>query len=85
MDLAHNAGAMTISLTNHSQSPLARISDICLVTAARQGVFREEEMASSLAAMTLIEAIYVGICVHRREASIQAARMTRRATVDRKF
>jgi DNA-binding MurR/RpiR family transcriptional regulator len=55
------------------------------VTAARQGVFREEEMASSLAAMTLIEAIYVGICVHRREASIQAARMTRRATVDRKF
>lgn len=84
MDLARKAGAMTISLTNHSQSPLAGISDICLVTAARQGIFREEEMASSLAAMALIEAIYVGICVHRRDASIEAARMTRRATVDRK-
>jgi RpiR family carbohydrate utilization transcriptional regulator len=85
MDLARKAGAMTIALTNHSRSPLADISDICLVTAVRQGIFREEEMASSLAAMMLIEAIYVGICVHRHDASIEAARMTRRATVDRKF
>lgn len=85
MQLARNAGAMTISITNHSQSPLAHVSDVCLLTAVRQGVFREEDMASSLAALTLIEAIYVGICVHRRDASIEAVRMTRRATVDRKF
>lgn len=82
MQLARNAGAMTISITNHSQSPLAHVSDVCLLTAVRQGVFREEDMASSLAALTLIEAIYVGICVHRRDASIEAVRMTRRA--DRK-
>ncbi len=85
IELARNAGAMTISLTSHSQSPLARLSDICLVTASRQGAFRENEMASSLATMTLIEAIYVGICVYRRDASIEAARRTRRATAGRKL
>jgi len=84
VELASNSSAKTISITNHSQSPLARISDICLITAARQGIFREEEMASSIAVMTLIEAIYVGICLQRRDTIIEASRLTRRATVNRK-
>ncbi|GIV70296.1 MurR/RpiR family transcriptional regulator [Caldilinea sp.] len=83
--LAKERGACTIGITNHSNSPLTRHSDYCLLTSTRVTQFREEEMASNLAMLALTEAIYVGICVQRADASIQAASKTMQATRHRKY
>ena len=42
-------------------------------------------MASNLATLALTEALYVGICVQRSDASAQAASKTMRATRHRKY
>lgn len=85
LELAKQRGARTICITNHSDSPLTRYSDLCLFTSTRASHFREEEMASNLATLALTEALYVGICVRRADASAQAVSKTMRATQHRKY
>ncbi len=85
LELAKQRGTRTICITNHSDSPLTRHSDFCLFTATRISHFREERMASNLATLALTEALYVGICVERSDASAQAVSQTLRATGHRKY
>ena len=85
LELAKKRGARTICITNHSDSPLTRHGDFCLFTSTRVSHFREEEMASNLATLALTEALYVGICVRRSDASAQAVSQTMRATRHRKY
>jgi DNA-binding MurR/RpiR family transcriptional regulator len=85
LQLAKERGAKTICITNHSDSPLTRYGDFCLFTSTRVSHFREEEMASNLATLALTEALYVGICVQRSDASTQAVSKTMRATQHRKY
>lgn len=83
--LAKERGARTICITNHSDSPITRHCDFCLCTSTRASHFREEEMASNLATLALTEALYVGICVKRSDAAVQAVSKTMWATRHRKY
>jgi DNA-binding MurR/RpiR family transcriptional regulator len=85
LELAKQRGARTICITNHSDSPLTRYGDFCLFTSTRVSHFREERMSSNLATLALTEALYVGICVARSDASVQAVSKTLRATEHRKY
>ncbi len=85
LELAKQRGARTVCITNHSDSPITRYGDFCLFTSTRVSHFREEEMASNLATLALTEALYVGICVQRSDASVQAVSKTMRATRHRKY
>lgn len=85
LELTKQRGARTVCITNHSDSPLTRFGDFCLFTAARASNFGEERMASNLATLALTEALYVGICVERSDASAQAVSKTVRATGHRKY
>lgn len=85
LKLAKQRGASTVCITNHSDSPLTRYGDFCLFTSTRVSHFREEHMASNLAMLALTEALYVGICVERSDASVQAVSKTLRATGHRKY
>ncbi|MCK6628800.1 MAG: MurR/RpiR family transcriptional regulator [Anaerolineae bacterium] len=85
LELAKQRGARTVCITNHSDSPLTRYGDFCLFTSTRVSHFGEERMASNLATLALIEALYVGICVARSDASVQAVSKTLRATEHRKY
>lgn len=85
LELAKQRGARTLCITNHSDSPLTRHSDLCLFTSTRVSYFREETLSSNLATLALTEALYVGICVYRSDASVQAVSKTMRATQHRKY
>jgi RpiR family transcriptional regulator, carbohydrate utilization regulator len=85
LELAKQRRAQTVCITNHSDSPLTRYGDFCLFTATRVSHFREERMASNLATLALTEALYVGICVARSDASARAVSQTLRATGHRKY
>lgn len=85
LELAKQRGAQTVCITNHSDSPLTRHSDFSLFTSTRVSHFLEEHPASSLAMLALTEALYVGICVERSDASAQAVSKMLRATEHRKY
>lgn len=85
LELAKQHGARTVCITNHSDSPLTRHGDFCLFTAVRVSHFREERLDSSLAMLAMTEALYVGICIKRSDAMLQAVSKTIRATEHRKY
>ncbi len=85
LKLAKERGARTVCITNHTASPLTRYSDICLFTASRVSYFRQERLESNLAMLALTEALFMGICIARSDATVQAVCKTDRATEHRKY
>jgi len=69
---AKQAGATGILLTSHRDTPLGQVADIVLVTVCRETRFRTEAMASRIAHLSLIDALYVAVGMRRGEAA-QAA------------
>ncbi|WP_127503855.1 MurR/RpiR family transcriptional regulator [Actinoplanes solisilvae] len=54
-------GARTVALTNFPKSPITRVADLVLTTAARETTFRSGAMASRLAQLTVIDCLFVGV------------------------
>ncbi|TVQ39151.1 MAG: SIS domain-containing protein [Spirochaetaceae bacterium] len=64
--LARERKATVISLTSYAQSPLARETDICLVSTARSSPFTGENAAARIAQLNILDALFV--CVAFRDA-----------------
>jgi DNA-binding MurR/RpiR family transcriptional regulator len=58
---AGRRGALTVALTNFPKSPITRVADLVLTTAARETTFRSGAMASRLAQLTVIDCVFVGV------------------------
>lgn len=63
-------GATTILLTSFANTPLGGEADIVLVTAARETVFRTEAMASRIAHLCVVDALYVTAAMRRFDTAI---------------
>jgi RpiR family carbohydrate utilization transcriptional regulator len=62
---ARGAGATSILLSSYANTPLSRLADVELVTASRETLFRTEALASRLAHLSLIDALYVAVATKR--------------------
>ncbi|MGC9668689.1 MurR/RpiR family transcriptional regulator [Planosporangium sp. 12N6] len=58
---AGRQGALTVALTNFPKSPITRVADLVLTTAARETTFRSGAMASRLAQLTVVDCVFVGV------------------------
>lgn len=81
---AKRRGAVTVALTNFPQSPLAKIADLVLTTAARETTFRSGAMASRLAQLTVIDCVFVGVAQLTYEATREALDATYEAVSGRR-
>jgi len=79
------AGAVTIAITNHADSPLGRAADIVLSTAARETPFRPGAMGSRIAQMMIVDCLFVGVAQHSYDSSIAALQKTHAAVRGRKL
>lgn len=85
LHVAKESGARTVSITNHSRSPLTHYGDLQIVAAARASHVHDERLDSSLAMLALIEALFVGVYWARADATERAVFQTLRATDHRKY
>ncbi len=85
LQIAKEAGATTICITNHARSPIVNIADIKLFTASRETAFKSDATASRIAQLTIIDALYVGVALKRYEQSAENIRKTRKATVGKRY
>ncbi|HZC72371.1 MAG TPA: MurR/RpiR family transcriptional regulator [Jatrophihabitans sp.] len=82
---AHRHGAHTIGLTSVPRSRLANVADLVLVTAARETTFRSGAMASRIAALSVVDVLFVAVAQLRYDATIAALDATRNAVAIRRF
>jgi RpiR family carbohydrate utilization transcriptional regulator len=69
---ARAAGATVIALTSFQRSPVTRIAHVVLVTASAETAFRVEAMASRIAHLSVIDALYVALATRRRHDALEA-------------
>lgn len=79
LDLAGEAGARTVALTNFPDSPLAAAADVVLLTAAREQRFRSGALGSRIAQLTVVDCLFTGVVQATYDASATAIRRTREA------
>ena len=63
VEAARKAGAVTAAVTSYARSPLTSAVDHALVAGGRQLGFRVEAMASRLAHLCVLDALYVGVAM----------------------
>lgn len=79
LEAAHGNGATTIALTNFPYSQLAEGADIVLTTAARESPLRSGATASRIAALTVVDCLYIVVAQRNLKRVRQAVRATRDA------
>jgi len=82
--LARRSGATTVAVTNFPRSPLARVADHVLTTAARETTFRSGATASRLAQLTVVDCVFVGVAQRTYDTSQRALDLTHDAVRDRR-
>jgi RpiR family carbohydrate utilization transcriptional regulator len=82
---AKSNGATTICITHRATSPITKVSDIKLHTAAKQTAFSSSASSSRIAQLTIIDTLYVGIALRHYDRSLATIGKTREATEAKRY
>jgi DNA-binding MurR/RpiR family transcriptional regulator len=73
---ASSRNATTVAITNFPGSPIARFTDHVLTTAARETTFRSGAMASRIAALTVVDCLFVAVAQRNYQHTLRALERT---------
>lgn len=73
---ARKQRATTVAITNFPGSPIAMIADHVLTTAARETTFRSGAMASRIAALTVVDCLFVAVAQRNYRQTMRALERT---------
>lgn len=76
LEVAREAGAITVAITNSPRSAIARVGQFVVTTAARETTFRSGAMASRIAQLTVVDVLFVLTAQRRLEAATDALQRT---------
>jgi DNA-binding MurR/RpiR family transcriptional regulator len=82
---AKSNDATAICITHRSTSPITKVSDIKLFTAAKETAFRSSASSSRIAQLTIVDAIYVGVALRSYDRSLDTIGKTREATEAKRY
>jgi DNA-binding MurR/RpiR family transcriptional regulator len=68
--------ATTVAITNFPGSPIARVADHVLTTAARETTFRSGAMSSRIAALTVVDCLFVAVAQRNYKQTLRALERT---------
>jgi len=83
MEIAKAAGATTIAIVSHRRSPAAKMADIPLCVYARESSFKPEPISARIAAICVIDVLFVGVALKRRKEFVTNLHKTRKALVNK--
>jgi DNA-binding MurR/RpiR family transcriptional regulator len=81
---ARSRRAVTVAITNFPGSPVARAADFVLTTAARETTFRSGAMASRIAALTVVDCLFVAVAQRNYQQTLRALERTYQAVQARR-
>jgi len=85
LENAKKSGATTICITHRSTSPITKVSDIKLFTAAKETAFGSDAMSSRIAQLTIIDTLYLGVALLNYDRSMLNIQKTREATAGKRY
>ncbi|NMB13016.1 MAG: MurR/RpiR family transcriptional regulator [Firmicutes bacterium] len=85
MQIAGEAGATTICITNHPGSEVAKAAKIRLFTSSRETTLRSGAIASRITQLSVIDVLYIGVVLRRYESVMDCLQKTRKAVSDKRY
>ncbi len=82
---ARKSGATTIAITNFSPSPLTRMADVVLLTAAAESPLGGEVLTSRIAQLCVIDALSVAVAVAVGESCLDLIKKTSQAVKRKRY
>jgi RpiR family transcriptional regulator, carbohydrate utilization regulator len=79
VNVVKDNGVKTIGITNFAKSPLSQKVDIPLYTLSEETDYRSEALASRIAQLAMIDAIYVNVLRAQKQAGKDALQRVRKA------
>jgi DNA-binding MurR/RpiR family transcriptional regulator len=76
--------ATTVAITNFPGSPIAAVADHVLTTAARETTFRSGAMSSRIAALTVVDCLFVAVAQRNYKQTMRALERTYAAVQSRR-
>ncbi|MCM3781241.1 MurR/RpiR family transcriptional regulator [Microbacterium hydrocarbonoxydans] len=84
VEVARDAGALTVAITSVSDSSLAIAADVVLLTHAQESPFRMAAMSSRIAQLALVDILFVRVVQHRGEPVVIPLQLTHEAAAPRR-
>jgi DNA-binding MurR/RpiR family transcriptional regulator len=81
---ARRRRAVTVAITNVPDAPISRVADHVLTTAARETTFRSGATASRIAALTVVDSLFVAVAQRNYAGTLQALERTYTAVNSRR-
>jgi DNA-binding MurR/RpiR family transcriptional regulator len=82
---ARAAGAQVVAVSSFVRSPLVDLVDVGLVAASRETLYRVEAMASRIAHLVVLDALYVALALRRERAATGALEATADALAEHRY
>jgi len=85
MEHAKSAGATTICITHRATSPITKVSDIKLFTAAKETAFGSDATSSRIAQLSIVDVLYAGIANKNYDHALSRIQKTREASAGKRY
>jgi len=85
MEHAQSAGATTICITHRATSPITKVSNVKLFTAAKETAFGSDATSSRIAQLSIIDVLYAGIANQNYEHAFSSIQKTREASAGKRY
>jgi RpiR family carbohydrate utilization transcriptional regulator len=85
MENAQNAGATTICITHRATSPITKVSNVKLFTAAKETVFGSDAMSSRIAQLSIIDVLYAAVANQDYDRALTRIQTTREASASKRY
>jgi DNA-binding MurR/RpiR family transcriptional regulator len=85
MENAQKAGATTICITHRATSPITKVSNIKLFTAAKETAFGSDATSSRIAQLSIVDVLYAGIANQDYDHALARIQKTREASAGKRY
>jgi DNA-binding MurR/RpiR family transcriptional regulator len=85
LSTAKENGAKIISITSNGRAPIAKVSDVTLVSFGKESKFKTEAMDSRISALALIDCLFVGLCLKNKEQYFDSLAKVRKAIAKKNY
>ncbi len=83
--IARSRDATTIGITYYARSPIDKVLNIKLGTSAYETLYRMESTSSRIAQLTIIDALFIGVCLCDPDKAVENIRLTREVIAPKRF
>lgn len=85
IEIGRKNGAKIISVTSNAKSPLTKVSDVVLVCFGNESMFRSEAMESRITSLILVDCMYIGVALKRKEETLTNLKKIRQGIAVKRF